>query len=305
MAKQSGLSIIVPAYNEELAIGAVLQQIRQAMESRALVYECLVVDDGSQDSTAEVAKQQAGVTVLQHRANRGYGASIKTGIRHAQYPLVCITDADGTYPSERIPDLVSRLVDGGYDMMVGARTGENVAMPLARRPAKWLIRRLASFMAAEAIPDLNSGLRVFRREAALRFLNILPDGFSFTTTITLAMLTNSYLVDYAPIDYHARIGSSKIRPIPDTLDFVQLVFRIALYFAPLKVFLPLSALLVLLAAGWALFSKFVLGELADVSAVVVAMAGLQVAVLGLLAELVNRRLPNYYREDNRGHVDPA
>ena len=292
-----GVSIIIPAYNEEQGIGPVLERLQQVMADSGLTYEVIVVDDGSQDSTARVAGRYEGVRVLRHRANRGYGGALKTGIRHAQHELVCITDADGTYPNERIPDLVNRLVRDGCDMVVGARTGNEVAIPLIRRPAKWAIGRLANFVAGEYIPDLNSGLRIFRREAALRLFSMLPDGFSFTTTITLAMLTNGYLVDYAPINYHARIGRSKIRPIQDTFSFVQLVFRIALYFAPLKVFLPLSALMLLVALSWALFSRFVLGQLADVSTLVIAMTGIQVAVVGMLAELINRRLPNYYREE--------
>jgi glycosyltransferase involved in cell wall biosynthesis len=292
-----GVSIVIPAYNEEQAIGPVLEQLLRVMGEGGVPYEVIVVDDGSQDATAEMSDRYEGVIVLRHRGNRGYGAALKTGIRHARHELVCITDADGTYPSEHIPELVGRLVQDGCDMVVGGRTGNKVAIPLVRRPAKWAIGWLAHFVAGESIPDLNSGLRVFRREAALRLFSMLPDGFSFTTTITLAMLTNGYLVDYVPINYHARIGRSKIRPIQDTLSFVQLVLRIALYFAPLKVFLPLSGFMLVLALAWALFSRFVLGQLADVSTLVIAMTGIQIAVIGMLAELVNQRLPNYYREE--------
>ena len=291
------VSIVIPAYNEEGAIGLVLEELQHLQAESGLMYEITVVDDGSQDATAAIAEKHGGVTVLRHRGNRGYGAALKSGIRHAQCDLICITDADGTYPNERIPDLVTHLVEGGYDMVVGARVGENVVIPLMRRPAKWALGRLANFVAGEPILDLNSGLRVFRREVALRLFNMLPDGFSFTTTITLAMLTNGYLVDYLPINYYARIGRSKIRPIQDTLNFVQLVLRIALYFSPLKLFLPLSAFLLVLALTWALFTKFALGLLADVSTLVIVMAGVQVAVIGMLAELINQRLPNYYREE--------
>lgn len=297
VAQAEGVTIVVPAYNEEQAIDSVLEQLLRVMNRSELLHEVIVVDDGSQDATAEVAERYEGVVVLRHKGNRGYGAALKTGLRHARHELICITDADSSYPSEGIPDLIARLERGRCDMVVGARVGENVAIPLIRRPAKWAIGRLANFVAGESIPDLNSGLRVFRRSVALRLFSMLPDGFSFTTTITLAMLTNGYLVDYVPINYHARIGRSKIRPIQDTLNFVQLVLRIALYFAPLKVFLPFSGFLLLLALFWALFSKFVLGELADVSTLVIAMTAVQVAVIGMLAELINRRLPNYYREE--------
>lgn len=287
-------TILIPAYNEEQAIAAVLGQLQAVMDHAGMPYEIIVVDDGSQDGTAEMAERCEGVTVLRHRDNRGYGAALKTGIRHARYDLICITDADGTYPGERIPDLVTHLVEGSYDMVVGARTGEEVSIPIVRRPAKWAIGRLGNFVAGESIPDLNSGLRVFRREVALQLLNLLPNQFSFTTTITLAMLTNGYLVDYIAVNYYARVGRSKIKPIYDTLNLVQLALRIALYFAPLRIFLPISLSLLLLAVAWALFSKFFLGQLADVSTLVIAMTGFQVAVIGMLAELINRRLPDYH-----------
>ncbi len=291
-----GLSIIVPAYNEGRSIGSVLKRLAAETGVMDIPCEVIAVDDGSQDGTADVVGQCDGVTLLRHRENRGYGAALKTGIRHAAHDLICIIDADGTYPIDAIPDLVDRFADSRWDMVVGARVGEDVDIPTVRRPAKWLIRQLANFVTDESIPDLNSGLRVFRRDAALRMFSLLPNRFSFTTTITLAMLTNGYLVDYVPINYYARVGRSKIRPIQDTLHFTELVWRIALYFAPLKVFMPVSTLLLLLAVAWAIFSKLVLGRLADVSTLVISMTAFQTALIGMLAELVNRRLPNYYKE---------
>ncbi len=290
---QPGLSVIIPAYNEEKGIGPVLSQLARVLAERGWLFELVVVDDGSQDETAAVAGQYPGVTVLHHRTNRGYGAALKTGLRHARYNLICITDADGTYPNQRIPELIERLLYGQYDMVVGARIGARVAIPWVRRPAKWVISQLANFVAGEIIPDLNSGLRVFRREVALQLFSMLPNGFSFTTTITLAMLTNGYLVDYIPIDYFHRVGQSKIRPVQDTLNFIQLTLRMALYFAPLKIFLPLSGLLILAALGWGFFSWLVVGRLADVTTLVMVMTAIQIAVVGLLAELINHRLPGY------------
>lgn len=292
-----GLSIIIPAYNEEHGLPEVLSQLL-ALFAHHPACEIVVVDDGSTDGTSRVAQGFDRVHVITHRANRGYGAALKSGIRHASYDLICITDADGTYPNDRIIDLVNTLVTKEYDMVVGARTGEHVHIPFQRKPAKWALNKLANFVAGEHIPDLNSGLRVFRRAVALRFFSILPDGFSFTTTITLGMLTNNYLVDYVPINYHARIGTSKIRPVRDTLNFTQLVLRIALYFAPLRIFIPVSLFFLIAAVVWAFFSFIVFEELADVSTVVLVMAGIQIGLLGLVAELINRRVPNLYREDD-------
>ena len=294
---EAGLSVVIPAYNEAQSVGPVVESLLEDLAGTGWPFEIIVVDDGSTDGTGSQA-ESTGVRVIRHQTNRGYGAALKTGIRYARHRVVCITDADGTYPNERIPELVARLEQGNSEMVVGARTGAQVAIPTVRRPAKWAIGRLADFVSGEAIPDLNSGLRVFSRKTALRFLGLLPNGFSFTATITLALLSNGYWVEYVPINYGARKGRSKFRPVQDTFNFMALVLRIALYFAPLKVFLLLSGLLLLLAVGWGMLSKFAFGALADVSTMIIVMASVQVAVLGLLAELINRRLPNLYREED-------
>ncbi len=289
-----GVTVIIPAYNEENGIGRVLDELHETMGSSGLEHEILVIDDGSTDGTAEIARRQ-GVRLLSHKTNMGYGGSLKTGILHARYPLIVITDADGTYPNERAPELVQLVTRGEADMAVGARTGANVAISWVRRPAKWVISRLAELAAGQRIQDLNSGLRVFRREVALRFLSLLPSGFSFTTTITLAMLTNGYTVEYLTIDYHERKGRSKIRPFQDTINFVLLILKIALYFAPLKIFLPLSGLLLLLSLGVGLYTALVVGRLADITTVLLAVSAVQIAAIGLLAELIDKRFPSNYK----------
>jgi len=290
------LSIVIPVYNEEMGIARLLGRLLEVMQASDLEYEIIVVDDGSTDDTADHI-QITDVHVLRHPVNRGYGAALKTGIRQASNPIIVIMDADGTYSPEWVPCLVEHFVNSRCDMVIGARTGKTVKIPLVRRPAKWAISRLAELVAGQSIDDLNSGLRVFRRQIALRLVGLLPDGFSFTTTITLAMLSNGYMVEYLPIDYHDRVGRSKIRPVRDTLGFVGLVLRIGLYFAPLKIFLPISGVLLLSAVGWGVFTKFVLGEVADVSTMVIVMTAVQVGVVGLVAELIDRRLPNFYRDN--------
>lgn len=294
----NGLSIIVPAYNEEQGIRLVLRQIVSVVADFHLPWEIIVVDDGSQDATASLVQEMGIAKVVQHKSNRGYGAALKSGIRRARFDLICIIDADGTYPSTRIPDLISRILDEDLDMVVGARIKEQNAIPMIRRPAKWLLLQLAQWIVNEQIADLNSGLRVFRRSTVLGFVDLLPDGFSFTTTITLAMLTNNYLVAYLPIEYFPRVGKSKLKPIRDTINFFHLVLRIALYFAPMKFFLPISGILFLLALCWAMFGAFVLGRIADASTAVIVMSGVQVAMIGLLAELINKRLLSYKKLDD-------
>jgi len=290
-------SLIVPAYNEEENIGKTISQLIKIPWEE--FPEIIVVDDGSDKKIGDIVKIEKGkVKIFRHENNRGYGAALKTGIKKAQYKNIVITDADGSYPNEQIPNLVERFEENDLDMLVGSRVGKKVAIPLIRRPAKWILNCLANFVVGERIPDLNSGLRVFRQEVAMRLFNLLPDGFSFTTTLTLAMLINGYALDFFPINYFRRIGRSKIRPIRDTLNFVQLVLNIALYFAPRKVFLLISVLLLGLAVVWALFTKFVLGQLADVSTIVIIMTAIQMAGVGLLAELIVQRTPNNYRKDN-------
>ena len=189
-----------------------------------------------QDNTAELAGAE-GVKVIRLPENMGYGAALKAGIAKSKYDLIVITDADGTYPANQIPVLVAQME--GYDMVVGARTSDNVAIPLMRRPAKWVLGKLAGYLAGRPIPDLNSGLRVMRKDLIRRFLHLLPQGFSFTTTITLSALCSGSLVKYSEIDYHARIGQSKIRPF-HAFEFLLLIVRTIVYFNPLKIFLPLG-----------------------------------------------------------------
>lgn len=296
--RSAGFTLVVPAYNEEGGIASSLERVLTVLDDSKSDYEVIVVDDGSKDRTVEALKPfEDRVRVLRHGTNKGYGAALKTGIRNARFDTIVITDADGTYPNERIPEFVKRKSDGGFHMVVGARTGNKVAVPLIRKPAKWVIGKLANFVVGERIPDINSGLRVFDRDVALKFFPMFPDGFSFTTTITMCMLSNGYLVDYVPIDYHARVGRSKIRPIRDTLNFLQLIARMALYFAPLKLFLPLSLMLFAAGIAWGVATKLLTGELADVSTLVVMMAALHIGAIGLLAELMHTSLAQTYRRD--------
>jgi len=287
-----GVTIVVPAYNEENGIAGVVERL-SGLEL-GVPKTVLVVDDGSTDGTAARLEELRGrfpeLRVHRHRRNRGYGAALKTGFSMAKTEVVVITDADGTYPEDRITDLLSS-VDAGFDMAVGARLGNEVHIPLIRRPAKWALRQLASFLAGARIPDLNSGLRAFRREFVLEYRPILPDGFSFTTTITLAAMTNGHPVDYVTIDYAARSGSSKIRPIRDTLGFTALIIRTVLYFNPLKVFYPMALMLLLVllgSLGYDIWLDESAPNLSD-KTVLVFVALLQVLSVGLLADLIEKK----------------
>lgn len=284
-------SIIVPAYNEATGVEAVLKQLLSVCRRPGDDVEVIVVNDGSTDGTAgKITALNLPIILINKPHNRGYGAALKTGILRASHDMVVITDADGTYPNERIPELMALATQGNHDMVVGARTGANVKIPLIRKPAKWFITRLAAYLAERKIPDLNSGLRIMKKEVVKRFFNILPDGFSFTTTISLAMLTNGLSVEYVPIDYHKRAGRSKIKPLQDTLNFIQLIIRTVLYFNPLKIFIPFAFMLVVLAAALFFGSWLWLDRVLDVTCGIVLMTAVMVLSIGMLADLIDKRM---------------
>jgi glycosyltransferase involved in cell wall biosynthesis len=283
-------TVVIPCYNEEMAIRETVEKLRAALpESQH--YRLIVVNDGSTDGTADILRDmesREGLQVIHHRTNRGYGAALKTGISQAQGEFVVITDADGTYPNERIPELVAMASD--VDMVVGARIAEDVEYPFIRKVPKVFLRAYASWLARENIPDLNSGLRVLRTSVVRKFLRILPDSFSFTTTITLAMHTNGYDVHYEPIGYAARVGRSKIRPIRDTLNFIMLIIRTGTYFAPMRVFFPVSVALFVCFLISASYDVFIHQNLTD-KTILLVLFSMNSGMFALLADMIDKRSP--------------
>lgn len=283
------LTVLLPAYNEQDAIRQVLQEVVEALSDESIRYEVLVVDDGSTDGTAEMADDfarscwQCPVRVVRCPENRGAGAARKVGIRHARGDVVVMLDADGSYPAAAIPELLSHFP--GYDQVNGARTSEQGTLRWLRLPAKWLIRKLACYLTGHKIPDLNTGLKAFKRETMLPWLWVVPDGFSCVTTMTLAFLTNGYAVKYVPVEYRPRIGKSKFHPIKDTLAYLSTVLRMVLYFRPLKVFLPLSGLVIAGGVLKSLLSFLMTGSMQE-SDIVILVAGFMTCMLGLLAEVI-------------------
>jgi len=276
--------VVVPAYNEAAHIAEGLRELDAVLRGTDWDYEIVVVDDGSEDGTAAAAAGAgAGARVLQHRRNRGYGAALKTGIAASTHEWILITDADGTYPPESIPALLERAPEN--DMVVGARTGKSVKIPLVRRPAKWFLRKLASYLAGQQLPDLNSGLRLMRRDLIESYTHLLPSGFSFTTTITLAAACNEHELEYVSIDYHARQGESKIRPW-HAYEFTLLILRTIVFFNPLKVFIPLGAVVML--AGLAKFAYDVTRNNLSESAIFAMLTAMLFWAVGLLADQNSR-----------------
>ena len=282
VAAADGVSVVVPAYDEETAIEDCLRELQAVLAALDRESELIVVDDGSTDQTAERARS-LGIRVIALPENRGYGAALKTGIEKARFDTIVITDADGTYPAKEIPALLE--LSEQYDMVVGARLGANAAIPLVRRPAKWFLTRLASYLAGRSIPDLNSGMRVLKRHHVKRFEHLLPSGFSFTTSITLASLCSDLLVAYHPIDYYERAGQSKIRPT-HAIEFAVLILRTIVYFNPLKVFLPLGAVFFLGGTVKFIYDLF-LANLSE-TALLGFLGGTLLWAVGLLSDQIAR-----------------
>jgi polyisoprenyl-phosphate glycosyltransferase len=282
------VTVVLPCYNERDHVEQEVKRIRAALEAAELTYEVLCVDDGSTDGTREVLQTLPGIRTILLPRNQGSGTARRIGTQQARGEVVVWTDADMTYPNEIIPELVAQL-DDTYDQVVGARRTEAGTYKLFRVPAKWAIRKLASYLTNTDIPDLNSGLRAFKRSVAEPYLRLLPPGFSCVTTITLAFLSNGHPVKYVPIDYFKRAGRSKFHPFKDAYNYIIQVLRMVMYFNPLRVLMPVA--LTLLAATFVKAGiDLVVHDLRVAgSTVLVGLAAFNIMAIALLADLVVRR----------------
>ena len=281
------VSVVLPIHNEAECLEAELTRIRVGLDASPYTWELIAVDDASTDRSPEILDAHPWVRRLTLPTNRGSGTARRLGTEAARGTFVVWTDADMTYPNGEIAELIAEM--GTADQIVGARTSEEGTLKVLRKPAKWFVRRLAQRLTDTEILDLNSGFRAFRREVAAPYLPLLPNGFSCVTTITMAMLSDAREVKYVPIDYAPRVGKSKFHPVRDTYRYLLQVVRMVTFFNPIRVFFPLA--LVLLTIG---FLKLVYDIVTDpfkvaITTVVVLMTGLQVLILGLLADLIVAR----------------
>lgn len=280
------VTVVLPVYNEKGHLRDEIDRIRAALDASPYTHEIIVVDDGSDDGSTEQLREVEGIRLIRFERNRGSGTARRAGTAAAHGAVVVWTDADMTYPNDRIPELVKELE--GWDQVVGARTSEQGTVKFARVPAKWLIRNLASYLAETPIPDLNSGLRAFRRDVAGQFLHLLPPGFSCVTTITMAFLANGYSVKYVPIDYFPRAGRSKFHWWADTKRYLLQVLRLVLSYNPLRVFLPLGFLLTAIGLGKLGYDFVTKDFRVATNTLLILFAAFQVFAIGLLADLVVR-----------------
>lgn len=276
------ISVVIPAFNEEEAIGRDIDAIKETMDNTNYEYEILVVDDGSSDKTADIVEDK-GVRIIRHKINKGSGAARKTGIRAATGNIIVMTDADGTYPNHDIPRLLEFIPE--YDQVIGARIEEKGTHRFLRTPAKFIIRKIGEFLVSKEIPDLNSGLRVFKKDIVSKYLYLIPDGFSCVSSITLTFLSNGYAVKFVPIEYYSRIGKSKFHPIKDTYNYLVTVIRIITYFNPIKFFTTLSVLLLILGVTKSIYDFFDQGTFQE-SDIIILISALLIFCIGMLADLI-------------------
>jgi len=285
------VSVVLPCYNERGHVELEIKRISAALHEAGLSYELICVDDGSTDGTRELLATTPGIRTILLPRNQGSGTARRIGTQQARGQVVVWTDADMTYPNERIPELVAQL-DDTWDQVVGARRTEAGTHKLFRVPAKWAIRQLACWLTNTPIPDLNSGLRAFKRSVAQPYLRLLPSGFSCVTTITLAFLSNGHPVKYVPIDYVTRSGRSKFHPLRDAYNYLLQVLRMVMYFNPMRVLMPVGLTLMAATAAKLVFDLIVHHFRVTGSTVLVGLAAFNIMAIALLADLVVRRTTN-------------
>ena len=280
-------AIIIPVYNEERAIADTVKRLLTICgQLTDYDFTIICINDGSSDRSGTILAELRGITVLQHDVNRGYGAALRTGLDYCTQDWVFITDADGTYPLEDLMQLI-RAAEAGFDMVVGSREGKGIEQNPLRRLARWTLRKMVRWLTGVMVPDLNSGMRLFRKSLFTEFRHLLPLGFSFTTTLTVASLYAGRRVRYVPVRYERRIGRSNIRPVRDFVGFVMLIVRLASYFEPLRFFVPISL---------AVFGVGVLRAIRDIivvnqfgaMAVILFLTSFQIFALGVIADVIVR-----------------
>lgn len=276
MKRAPRISIVMPAYNEEAVIGTMIDQLHLDH-----YYEIIVVDDGSKDQTAAVAERH-GARVVRHPYNIGNGAAVKSGIRAAEGDIIVLMDSDGQHPPSNIPRMLASI--GDYDMVVGARTAESDAQ-LYRTVANKVFNTYASYIVGYPIPDLTSGFRVIKAPLLKKFVYLLPNGYSYPSTITIAMFRSGFRVKYEPIVSPARIGVSKVRPLRDGLRFLMTITRLGTMFVPLKIFIPVSLLFLSVGAGYGAYLLIFKQRFSNMAALLITI-GIVIFLIGLIAEQI-------------------
>jgi len=287
------VTIVLPCFNEQDHVLREIERITEAMDRSGYSYELLAIDDASTDQTLQVLQEALArfpkLRLMPFHRNGGSGTARRIGTQQARGEVVVWTDADMTYPNDRIPEFVELLEkEPTIDQVVGARTSEQGTHKVLRVPAKWLIRKVAERLSGTNIPDLNSGLRAFRRQVSLPYLRLLPPGFSCVTTITMAFLHNQHEVRYLPIEYAKRSGSSKFHFVKDAYRYILQVLRMVMYFNPLKVLMPPALWLVTIGSGKLVYDVIANPVRVATNTIMIMLTGLIIGAVALLADLIVR-----------------
>lgn len=281
------ISVVLPMYNEEACIEQEILRIKEGLDASPYSWELVLVDDASTDDSPKIADKFPWIRRITFPVNRGPGAARRIGSQQAKGDVIVWTDADMTYPNDKLAQLVDAL--GDADQVIGARRTEEGTMRLLRKPVKWVIKKFASVLTKSEIHDLNTGYRAFRREAAQPYLPLLPSGFSHVSTITLTMLMDGKRVIYTPIDYAPRTGRSKFHPIRDTYVYIMQILRMVTFFSPLTVFMPIGLTLLGIGSAKVVYDLIAHPVRIAVDTMLLLFAGFQIVVLALLADLVVAR----------------
>lgn len=287
------ISFVIPSKDEQDAISDTIRQIRSSFNNDTI--EIIVVNDGSVDLTSQNARE-LGVKVIDHPHNLGYGAALKTGIRAAKHDVICIMDADGTYP----PDQAIKLLEEyrkGYHMVVGARTGNAYFESIIKYPLRLFLKFLVEFTAGRNIPDINSGLRFFSRSEVIPYFGHLSNTFSFTTSLTLAYMMTGKFVAYVPVSYHNRIGKTKVKLVRDALRTLQFIIQAIVYYNPLKLFMLLVIAVLFIAVICFALGFFLSLPGFYYTGIVSILSSVVIFGIGLVAELIRQIALKDYPED--------
>ena len=282
-------SMVIPVRNEEEVIDEVINDVKKALNTLESSYEIIVIDNASTDKTVDIVKKHSDVRLIQHESDKGYGGSIKEGVRVAKSDNIITIDGDGTYPANDIPKLVSYI--GQYDLVSGARVGKDVSISLIRKFGKFWHHRLINFLAGERVPDMNSGLRVFKKDVFMRYYHLYPSTFSISTTFLLACLHNDHPVKFVDINYFPRKGKSKIKIFRDGLNFILLILRSITYFNPLKIFIPVCFLFFMSALLTFIIGLY-LGEVPDITVLLLGITSVLIGLFGLIADAMSKIMMN-------------
>ena len=283
----NGFSLIIPYFNEGQTIVNTIEEYGEKFESLNIQYEIIVVDDGSEVKANQfINNSKYKNELLQHRRNRGYGSAICTGINNSKFENIIITDSDNTYPAERIDEMIEKYIDNDPCMVVGSREGKGVKIPLQRRPAKYFLRKLASYLCNTNIRDLNSGLRIFKKNFYMENIKLMPTRFSMSSTITILAAMNDYDIFYIKTNYRKRKGKSSISPIKDTIRFFNLILKLIILSDGMRLFFPLSMLLIF-SSIILLILRFVGIPVAGATSVILFCTGLQTLSFGALCKCIN------------------